>query len=83
MVVDAGGGTIDITVHKQDEDGRLTELHLPSGGDWGSSYINRQFENLLMELLGSEFVKSKKGTVEWYSVMDNFEVKHALPQHAY
>lgn len=74
MVVDAGGGTIDITIHTQNEDGRLTELHVPSGGDWGSSNINRQFEILLMELLGKDFINSKKGTKEWHTVMDTFEV---------
>lgn len=37
MVVDCGGGTVDITVHKlQPEDGALRELHKATGEPCGS-----------------------------------------------
>lgn len=74
MVVDAGGGTIDITVHKKTSDGSLAELHSPTGGNWGSSYVNKQFEQLLCNLLGMEYINSIKGSEYWMAVMDSFEV---------
>jgi len=70
MVVDAGGGTVDITVHRNRSEGGLVELHSPSGGAWGSFYINKEFENLLEELLGAEM----KNTSAWFQIMDTFEV---------
>lgn len=37
MVVDCGGGTVDITVHEiQDNRGRLKELYKATGGPYGS-----------------------------------------------
>lgn len=73
-MVDAGGGTIDITVHKQSEEGNFTELHSPSGGDWGSSYINLKFEELLEELIGAEHIRAAKALDDWYEAADYFEV---------
>jgi hypothetical protein len=70
MVVDAGGGTVDITVHRNRSEGGLVELHSPSGGAWGSFYINKEFEKLLEELLGAEM----KNTSAWFQIMDIFEV---------
>jgi len=38
MVVDCGGGTVDITVHEMDaKTGRLNELHKATGGPHGST----------------------------------------------
>ena len=37
MIVDCGGGTVDITVHEMDtQHGSLTELYKASGGPYGS-----------------------------------------------
>lgn len=72
MVVDAGGGTVDITVHHNSSNG-LVEIHSPSGGSWGSSYINKQFEELLEELFGREHIATFKNSKDWYIMMDTFE----------
>lgn len=38
MVVDCGGGTVDITVHEMDsKTGKLNELHKATGGPHGSA----------------------------------------------
>lgn len=71
--MDAGGGTIDTTVHRYNSD-KLLEIHTPSGGKWGSSYIDAQFEEFLEELFGKEHVMMLKNSSDWYEVMDNFEV---------
>ena len=37
MIVDCGGGTVDITVHEMDaRTGKLKELHKATGGPYGS-----------------------------------------------
>lgn len=36
MVVDCGGGTVDITVHELDINEKLIELHKASGGPFGA-----------------------------------------------
>ena len=36
MLVDCGGGTVDITVHEMEEHGHLKELYKASGGPYGS-----------------------------------------------
>jgi molecular chaperone DnaK (HSP70) len=38
MVVDCGGGTVDITVHEmENESGNLKELYKATGGPFGST----------------------------------------------
>lgn len=73
VVIDAGGGTVDITVHHNQSEGGLVELHSPSGGIWGSSEINKQFEGLLEGVLGKENMVVNNST-DWFEVMDIFEV---------
>ncbi|KAL3879860.1 hypothetical protein ACJMK2_032139 [Sinanodonta woodiana] len=43
MVLDAGGGTIDITVHEVLSDGKLKELHKASGGAWGGTQVDEAY----------------------------------------
>ena len=52
MVLDCGGGTVDITVHKMTCDVAeqfLCEELLPSSGgsEWGSKYVDLYFEQFL------------------------------------
>ena len=59
MVLDCGGGTVDITVHKllcNPEDKFLCEELLPSSGgsEWGSKFVDCYFEEFLKELFGTE-----------------------------
>ena len=37
VVVDCGGGTVDITVHELSSSGQLIELHRATGGPHGST----------------------------------------------
>jgi hypothetical protein len=52
MVVDCGGGTIDITSYRADADNNLEEIGNDCGGPYGSDYLNRAF---VEELLRSRF----------------------------
>ncbi|MFD9062112.1 Hsp70 family protein [Kitasatospora purpeofusca] len=48
MVVDCGGGTVDITAYRNDHGGRMVEIGRANGGRLGSDYLNRAFEEQLL-----------------------------------
>ncbi|XP_026017346.1 heat shock 70 kDa protein 12A-like [Astatotilapia calliptera] len=50
IVVDCGGGTIDITVHEVLEGGALKELHKASGNDLGGQTVDIKFKEFLREI---------------------------------
>ncbi|XP_026017347.1 heat shock 70 kDa protein 12A-like isoform X1 [Astatotilapia calliptera] len=50
IVVDCGGGTIDITVHEVLEGGALKELHKASGNDLGGQTVDKKFKEFLREI---------------------------------
>lgn len=56
LVVDCGGGTIDIAAHKMNIDGKgeitIDELVPPSGGNHGGFAVNEQFESMLQDIFG-------------------------------
>lgn len=54
LVLDAGGGTVDITIHEIQKDGKIRELELASGGPWGGTYVDKAFYRVLSEILGPE-----------------------------
>jgi molecular chaperone DnaK (HSP70) len=73
MVLDCGGGTVDITIHRltcNPDEKFLCEELLPSSGgcEWGSKYVDLHFENFLEDFFGedNEFiwicVRGGKGT---------------------
>ena len=55
MILDCGGGTVDVTVHSlvTNTPFRLNELAPPSGGPWGSTYVDAAFCKLLREMIGA------------------------------
>jgi len=59
MVLDCGGGTVDITIHRltcNPDEKFLCEELLPSSGgcEWGSKYVDLHFENFLEDFFGEE-----------------------------
>ncbi|XP_011409410.1 PREDICTED: heat shock 70 kDa protein 12A-like, partial [Amphimedon queenslandica] len=50
MVIDAGGGTIDITAHVE-VDGGIVVQNVPSGNAWGGTQVNEEFSKLLQEII--------------------------------
>ncbi|XP_031433636.1 heat shock 70 kDa protein 12A-like [Clupea harengus] len=53
IVVDCGGGTVDITVHRVLEGGLLKELDKASGNDMGGGTVDFKFKNVLRDTFGS------------------------------
>ena len=81
MVVDCGGGTVDITVHeiqdgRSDKRIRLKEIYY-GGGPFGSVSIDRQFELVLMRVFGQEFIEKYKLTFPsgYVDLMNSFEAR--------
>lgn len=63
MVLDCGGGTVDITVHKllcEPTEQFLCEELLPSSGgcEWGSKYVDFYFEKFIEEFFGPELYEN-------------------------
>lgn len=54
LVVDLGGGTVDITANEVMATGQIKEIHSASGGPWGGNMINTKMWNLLREIIGIE-----------------------------
>ncbi|XP_068758558.1 heat shock 70 kDa protein 12A-like [Montipora capricornis] len=77
LVVDNGGGTVDVTAHEVDENDDIKEIYHATGGDFGGTKVDEQFENLLTKIFGEDFMSEFCRTYpsDWLDVMNDFEVK--------
>ncbi|XP_052682429.1 heat shock 70 kDa protein 12A-like [Crassostrea angulata] len=77
MVVDAGGGTIDITVHEVGENGSVKELHKANGGDWGGTNVDASFTRLLADIVGNDVFEkfSSDNKYDFLGLLREFEIK--------
>lgn len=77
ILLDMGGGTVDITVHTIQCDGSLAEIAKASGGAWGGTQVDNAFIEFLDEITGNEFMKSYRSnnTGDFFDLMREFEVK--------
>jgi molecular chaperone DnaK (HSP70) len=75
MVLDCGGGTIDITAHQVTSlmPLKMKAITIPSGGDWGGDYVNVEFKKFLRELLGEELYKESEFPFEFYTITCEFD----------
>ncbi|CAG2202369.1 unnamed protein product [Mytilus edulis] len=77
MVVDLGGGTADITVHRKVANGRLKELHRAIGNDCGGTAIDKRFFELFEEIVGKTVLNSLKREcpLAYFDLVREFESK--------
>ncbi len=75
MIIDCGGGTVDITVHKLVKDGGLDEVAPGTGGPFGSIYVDKSFQEYLTEKLSAEMVKlfHDQEPVGYFKMMEEWE----------
>ncbi|XP_062590302.1 heat shock 70 kDa protein 12B-like [Saccostrea cucullata] len=80
MVVDLGGGTVDITVHCVHEGGALEELYQPTGGYWGGTTVDDEFCSLLVGIFGHEVYKEFQNnfTSDVIELFQEFDIKKRL-----
>ena len=80
MVLDCGGGTVDITVHKltcNPDERFLCEELLPSSGgcQWGSKFVDMHFEQFLERFFGPEFFDVyKRNAMARLDIVKHFEM---------
>lgn len=80
MVLDCGGGTVDITVHKltcNPDEKFLCEELLPSSGgcEWGSKYVDMYFEKFVDEFFGEELYHIyKSNAMARLDILKHFEM---------
>ena len=79
MVVDCGGGTVDICVHEvvRGIDGQevIREKSLPSGGDWGGIYVDKNFIEFLEKIFLPKCINKVKDEElhGWQKLIDAFQ----------
>ncbi|XP_033742793.1 heat shock 70 kDa protein 12A-like [Pecten maximus] len=77
MVVDLGGGTLDITIHQRQPDKTLKELHEATGGALGGKSVDDAFEKFVEEIVGQENIQQLKETSmdDYVHLLREFEMK--------
>ncbi|KAL5011725.1 hypothetical protein ScPMuIL_010276 [Solemya velum] len=77
LVLDAGGGTVDITVHEVTHNLSIKELHQASGGPWGGTKVDEEFQKLLISIIGSfVFEEFKRNDMcSYLELLSEFELK--------
>ncbi|XP_060064403.1 heat shock 70 kDa protein 12A-like [Ylistrum balloti] len=77
LVLDAGGGTIDIAVHEVQSDGSLNEIHKACGGDWGGTKVDYAFKLLLTGIIGNKAFHffQEKNKADMIALFRDFELK--------
>ncbi|CAC5371724.1 unnamed protein product [Mytilus coruscus] len=60
MIVDLGGGAVDITAHEKLAGGGLKEISRATGGDCGGTSIDADFIQLLAKIFGAPLIHTMK-----------------------
>ncbi|XP_019622014.1 PREDICTED: heat shock 70 kDa protein 12A-like [Branchiostoma belcheri] len=77
MIVDCGGGTVDIAVHEVSENNKAKEVSTASGGNWGGTKVDEQFLKLLDAIFGADLMARYKVAHpnEHLNLLNEFETK--------
>lgn len=78
IVVDAGGGTVDISTQEVGQNGELKIIHTSCGGSWGGEMVNEKFRILLCKLVGGNILTGKfkkEQGADYNEMMRDFERK--------
>ncbi|KAH3897100.1 heat shock 70 kDa protein 12A-like [Dreissena polymorpha] len=77
LVCDAGGGTVDITVHEVTPDMKLKEIEKASGGAWGGTMVNEAYKKFIDTLAGGAVMKVLKENHmdDFIELLRSFEIK--------
>mmetsp|Transcript_22347 Transcript_22347/g.43435 ORF Transcript_22347/g.43435 Transcript_22347/m.43435 type:complete len:553 (-) Transcript_22347:108-1766(-) len=78
LILDCGGGTLDVTAHKvveNDTNLRVKEIRTVNGGDCGSTYIDKAFQQEIGRIIGeSKWEKFKSENPDAVNeLLDRFE----------
>ncbi|XP_060570465.1 heat shock 70 kDa protein 12A-like [Ruditapes philippinarum] len=81
LVLDAGGGTVDMTVHEVTDNGNLKELYKASGGALGGTKVDEAFEAFLSSIVGPVVISEFKSQhlEDYIFIFREFESKKRKP----
>ncbi|XP_052061587.1 heat shock 70 kDa protein 12A-like isoform X2 [Mytilus californianus] len=76
LVVDIGGGTVDITAHHKVCQDNLQELCSASGGACGGTTVDKEFLNFLENIVGERVMESlaNDNTASYLDLLREFEI---------
>ncbi|KAJ8297634.1 hypothetical protein KUTeg_024165 [Tegillarca granosa] len=82
MVVDLGGGTVDITVREVMKDRTLKELYGACGNAKGGNTVNKDMLEFLTEIIGDDIMKEFKMTQKagYFDLEKEIETKKRAPE---
>ncbi|KAL4230004.1 Heat shock 70 kDa protein 12A [Mactra antiquata] len=77
LILDMGGGTVDVTVHEVTKTGTLREVIRASGGAWGGTSVDASYENLLNSIFGKDLMGDfmREERIDYLDMQRNFELK--------
>ncbi|XP_060557878.1 heat shock 70 kDa protein 12A-like [Ruditapes philippinarum] len=77
IVLDLGGGTVDVTVHHLEYDGKLSEIARASGGAWGGTQVDEAYLRFLQNVFGDEVFQAfrENNTADFLEMLREFEIK--------
>eukprot|EP00752_Nemacystus_decipiens_P002189 g2083.t2 len=75
MIVDCGGGTVDVTTHEVlcTSPLRLKELLPPTGGPWGPTCVDQEFMKWCKCFLGEQSYERVRRTLAFYELLGAWE----------
>lgn len=60
IVLDLGGGTVDISLKEITDENNIKEIHHATGGPWGGLTVNKEFMAFLESLIGKDILDELK-----------------------
>eukprot|EP01084_Bolivina_argentea_P137463 242076_1 len=74
ILLDAGGGTCDVACHQMLGDFAVEEIFRPSGGPWGSKFIDDYFIELLHKIFSKNWIDQfkKEDPAAFIELAENF-----------
>ncbi|XP_052799223.1 heat shock 70 kDa protein 12A-like isoform X2 [Mya arenaria] len=77
LVLDAGGGTVDITVHEVLHSMDVKEVYKASGGAWGGTKVDEAFKDFMNEIAGFDAIADlkRKHLDDYIDMFHRFENK--------
>ena len=68
---------MDVTAHEVDDNDDVKEIYHATGGDFGGTKVDKEFENLLEKLFGVDLMDEfrRSHSSDWLELMNDFEMK--------
>lgn len=82
IIIDCGGGTVDCTIHEITDRKHIKALLPPSGGPWGGTQVDKNFEVLLENVFEEENIRQFKESksADWTQLIScDFEDRKREP----